>query len=97
MSTHRFREGQKVIYVNEFGVCFGVKTITELTVVNDQPCYHYEGSDTPWFAKKESEFRAATPEDLHATAAELQLKYGSETSREQRAALLDLDPWEEEA
>ena len=96
MPTHRFHKGQKVIYVNEFGVCFGFKTITELTVINDQPCYHYEGSDTPWFAKKESEFRAAADEDLTASAVEPQLKYGFETSREQLSALGELDPWEGE-
>ena len=97
MPNHTFHLGQKVIYVNEFGVCFGVKTITELVIRDDQPCYHYEGSDTPWFPTNESEFRQATDSDLNASTAELQLKYGFETTKEQRAALLDLDPWEGEA
>lgn len=96
MPNHKFSLGQKVIYVNEFGVCFGVMTITELVIRDDQPCYHYEGSDTPWFPKRETEFRGATDEDLSASTAELQLKYGFNATREQRAALLDLDPWEGE-
>lgn len=84
MMTHRYKVGDKVIFTNDFGVCWGVKTITALalrpTTRDDagpqRPCYHYEGSDTPWFPTYERNLSLATEEDLKASAEDLQKKYG---------------------
>lgn len=70
--THRFKVGDKVIYTNCFGVCWGVKEITSLefrpTTRSDdgpqRPTYHYKGSDTPWFSVDEEHFKLADEEDL---------------------------------
>jgi len=81
---HKFKVGDQVIYTNDFGVCWGIKTITSLEYRStsrddDGPqtlTYHYEGSDTPWYSVDESNFTLADTEDFNATAEELQQKYG---------------------
>ncbi|QEP29900.1 hypothetical protein HYP99_gp093 [Sinorhizobium phage ort11] len=73
---HKFKVGDKVIYTNDFGVCWGVKVITELSERTGKPVYMYEGSDTPWFHVPECNFKLAEPEDLIATIEKLQSKYG---------------------
>lgn len=88
---HKFKVGDKVIFTNDFGVCWGVKTITSLTyrpTTRDdagprRPCYHYEGSDTPWFPVDERNLTLATKEDLSASSEELQKKYGFTPTIEQ--------------
>lgn len=83
-AKHKFKVGDKVIYVNDFGVCWGVKTITSLeTRTYDlwgepytKPTYHYEGSDTPWYSVDETNLTKATQSDLTASHSELQHKYG---------------------
>lgn len=75
---HKFAVGDKVIFTNCFGVCWGVKTITELDERNG-PTYHYENSDTPWFGVPEEHFRLADTEDLSRDPSDLsffQSKYG---------------------
>lgn len=96
MSVHKFEVGQNVVYVNDYGLCWGVKTITELTERAGQPCYHYEGSDTPWYAVEEKNLRAAAAGDEGASNQELQAKYGFETPQGMLEASLDGDPWEGE-
>lgn len=119
--VHQFPIGAKVIFTNDYGVCFGVKTITgHDTRTYDLwgepktiPTYHYEGSDTPWYSVPEENFRLADADDLTITrlgtssrALELgdgdtittlwrymQDKYGRPVTREERAALLDTDPF----
>lgn len=125
MSTHKFKVGDRVIFTNDYGVCWGVKTITELcsrtfemwgrevTVLT----YHYEGTDTPWYPVEEKNFQLADEEDLAVHEATVsssalfpgtaedvantawrffQNKYGRPSTREERAALLDTDPFEGE-
>ncbi len=74
--THKHAVGDKVVFVNDFGVCWGVKTISALDERTNKPTYHYEDSDTPWFSSAEEHFHPATAEDLQATRAQLQAKYG---------------------
>lgn len=103
-ATHAFAVGDRAVFTNEYGVCFGVKTITSLETRSydfhgqtvTKLCYHYEDTDTPWFPSEERFFKLATEEDLTATPAELHKKHGFPTTEEQRAALLDGDPWEGE-
>lgn len=61
--SHKYAVGDKVIFTNVFGVCWGVKTITALDERNG-PTYHYEGSDTPWFSVAEVHFCLADAEDI---------------------------------
>lgn len=71
-AQHRFKPGDQVVYTNDFGVCWGVKTIVHCalkpTSRHDEgpqaPCYHYEGTDTPWFPVDEKKLKPATAEDL---------------------------------
>lgn len=81
--THKFKVGDKVIFTNIFGVCWGVKTITSLEWEPkitedrpDKPAYHYEGTDTPWFPCAERFLTKATRQDLKSTPQQLQDKYG---------------------
>lgn len=63
MTEHRFAIGDKVVFTNIFGVCWGVKTITELDERHG-PTYHFEPTDTPWFSTPESNLQLADTEDL---------------------------------
>lgn len=62
--NHRFAVGDSVVYTNDFGVCWGVKTIIELDERSGEPTYHYAGSDTPWFSVSERNLAPADEEDL---------------------------------
>ena len=93
---YRFAIGDQVIYTNAFGVCFGVKVITGRESRNGRPCYHYAGSDTPWFAVDQGQLQLATDEDLHLPLEALQAKYGSASDQALLEACLDGDPWASE-
>lgn len=106
----KFNVGDRVVYTNEYGVCFGLKTIIEQvawpTTRDDngptEPRYHHEGSDTPWLPKQEARYTLADQEDLDAEdwlgdLDHYQTKYGFKSTKEQRAALLDNDPFDGEA
>ena len=73
---YKFKVGDKVIYTNDFGVCWGVKVISALDERSGKPTYFHEGTDTPWFSVEENHYTLAEPEDLTATPQELQAKYG---------------------
>lgn len=73
---HKFSVGDKVIFTNDFGVCWGVKEITGLDERTGRPTYFFEPTDTPWFSSGEEHFTLAVAEDLTASAYELQQKYG---------------------
>jgi hypothetical protein len=64
MINHKFNINDKVIFTNDFGVCWGVKTIIELDERCGKPTYHYADSDTPWFSVYENNFVLADEEDL---------------------------------
>ena len=74
--SHRFKVGDQVIFTNDFGVCWGIKTITALDERCNKPTYHYEPTDTPWFSTDEYHLTLAEPEDFSLSPQELQLKYG---------------------
>lgn len=78
--THKFAVGDRVIYVNDFGVVF-LWTISELTTWTRHtgevvPAYHHEGSQTPWFPTEQKLLKRAKRSDLKLSYAELQKKYG---------------------
>lgn len=73
---HKYSVGDRVVYVNDFGVVWGIKTIIELDERTNKPTYYYEGSETPWYSVNEENFVAPEPEDFNLDAAGLQEKYG---------------------
>lgn len=60
----KFSVGEKVVFVNDFGVCWGVKTIIGLDVRMNRPTYFYDKSDAPWFSVSEDNLIKADEEDL---------------------------------
>lgn len=64
MNQHRFAIGDKVVFTNTFGVCWGVKTITALDERTGRPTYHYTPTDTPWFSTDEQHLTIADHDDL---------------------------------
>lgn len=78
--AHKFCVGDKVIFVNDFGVVF-LWTISELTTWDNvdgttEPAYYHEGTQTPWFPTQEKYLRWATKWDRELTSDQLQKKYG---------------------
>lgn len=61
---YKFGVGDKVIFTNDFGVCWGVKTISSLDERSGKPTYHYAESDTPWFSVSQDNFVLADDDDL---------------------------------
>lgn len=70
MTKHKYPIGSKVVYTNDFGVCWGVKTITEHSDIiygeSGVPTYFYEGTDTPWCPVSEKNLKLANGVDLIA-------------------------------
>lgn len=52
---HRFAVGDRVTFVNDYGVSWPGKTITELAEpgLDGLPRYHYTPTQTPWFSVSE--------------------------------------------
>lgn len=79
--THKFKVGDVVIFVNDFGVVYRW-TISELTTYQPRrdgpyvPAYHHEGTQTPWFPTEESRLRRATHWEKSMPIEMLQKKYG---------------------
>lgn len=79
--THKYKVGDQVIYVNDFGVVW-LWTISELTTYEKNrqgdtvPAYHHEGTQTPWFPTEESRLKKAHPGDKYLSNQALQAKYG---------------------
>jgi hypothetical protein len=84
---YKFNVGDKVVFVNDFGVCWGVKTVTALDERTNRPTYHYAESDTPWCSVGEENFILADAEDLTVDINEnwnfFQKKYGWKPTVEQ--------------
>lgn len=100
---HKFKVSDQVVFTNDFGVCWGVKTITKLERgFNDYdgPRYSVEPTDTPWFPVAEKNLKLADADDLAAQRDGqmnyLQSKHGRSTTREELDSLLDGDPFEGE-
>lgn len=60
-SEPKFKVGDKVIYTNDYGVCWGEKEIIEVVFESwdKAPRYHYKNSKTPWFPVSEKNLRKA--------------------------------------
>ena len=60
-----YADGDKVIFVNDYGVCWGVKTIlkSEMDSVRGL-IYYVEDSACPWYGSRPHNFRPADAEDL---------------------------------
>ncbi len=78
--TYKFKVGDVVIFVNDFGVVWRW-TISECVPYIKSngkvvPAYHHEGTQTPWFPTEESKLVKAKRSDLSMSDDELQAKYG---------------------
>lgn len=78
--THKFKVGDVVIFVNDFGVVWRW-TISEQTYWDKVdgtrvPAYHHVGTQTPWFPTEESRLFKAGQLDLLRTDAQLQQAHG---------------------
>jgi hypothetical protein len=51
--NHKFKIGDKVIYTNSNGVCWGERTIIGLDERTGEPTYYIDPTDTPWFSVRE--------------------------------------------
>jgi hypothetical protein len=88
MMNYKFSVGDQVIFTNDFGVCWGAKTIIGLDERSGLPTYHYEGSDTPWFSVHEKNLTLAyiadrDLADIDENWAFYQTKYGWKPTVEQ--------------
>jgi len=86
--NYKFAVGDKVVFTNDFGVCWGVKIIIALDERSGRPTYHYENSDTPWFSPCETNLVLADDEDIQRidfeeNALYFQQKYGWKPTLEQ--------------
>lgn len=59
MSVPKFEIGDKVDFVNDYGVVFKGKTITDIEVQDGAFRYQVEPNDTPWFLKYEKNLHKA--------------------------------------
>lgn len=58
----RYKVGDRVIWTNEYGVCWGLRTITEVLDPDKwSNRYHIEPTDTPWMYVREENL-APSPE-----------------------------------
>lgn len=76
MIIYQFNIGDKVIYTNDFGVCWGIKTITEHSVRTNKPVYMIDPTETPWFHVSERNLQLVHSSDHLLSSEELQNKYG---------------------
>ena len=77
---YRYKIGDKVIFVNIFGVVWlweiSEQTTYQLHTGEVVRAYHHKDTQTPWYPTLEGELRPATKADLTASDAELQARYG---------------------
>jgi hypothetical protein len=78
--SHKFKVGDQVRFVNDFGVVWSW-TIGELTTWEKAdgtivPAYHRRDTLTPWYPTEESLLERSTKADLQLSSQDLQLKYG---------------------
>ena len=75
-TIHRYRIGQDVIFVNVFGVCWGIKKIIGLDMRSGRPTYYISPTDSPWYSTCQTHLLPVEKEDYSLTAEQLQGKYG---------------------
>jgi hypothetical protein len=57
MMRHKFKAGDRVTLVNDYGVEFSGKTILSAETATYGPAYKIEPTDSPWFAVPERNLR----------------------------------------
>lgn len=53
MIEPKYKVGERLNYVNGYGVEWGERTVTGIDERSGRPCYFIEPTDTPWFAVSE--------------------------------------------
>lgn len=59
MKRLHFRTGDKVIYTNDQGVCWGEKTVVRVEFFYGRNWYFITPTDTPWCGAHARELRSA--------------------------------------
>lgn len=84
---HAFKVGDRVIFTNDFGACWGVKTIIRLDTLklsrSSHPVYYYTPTDTPWMYTHEYNLKLADADDAGLDWDQLQAKHGFKPTLEQ--------------
>ncbi len=58
---HKFKVGDRVIWTNDNGVCWGEKTVTEVGKDKWGHTYYFTPTDTPWMHTREKNLELAGP------------------------------------
>lgn len=60
---HKYKKGDKVIWINAYGVNLGERTIYECTTATEEPAYYIIPTETPWTCVREKNLHPvkATP------------------------------------
>ncbi len=53
----KFKVGDRVNFVNDYGIKFPNKIVRKIELINNEPRYHIEPTDTPWFPSYERNLR----------------------------------------
>lgn len=70
----KFKIGQKVVFVNDYGVNFGEKTVSDYEWDDIRGhTYQYEPNETPWYKTNERNLFAV--EDVQGIANKTKVKY----------------------
>lgn len=70
----KFKVGQRVVFVNDYGVNFGEKTVTEYEWDDIRGhIYLYEPTDTPWYKTNERNLFAV--EDINGITEKTKVTY----------------------
>jgi hypothetical protein len=57
----KYKVGDSVIWTNDYGVCWGVKTITEVGEDKWGHTYYFTPTETPWMHTREKNLEPAPP------------------------------------
>lgn len=89
-TNHKFSVSDRVVFTNDFGVCWGIRTVLRLDERTGEPTYYTTPTDCPWYSVPERNFSPATPEDEEAQKlpdaemrAYFQERYGFKPTAEQ--------------
>lgn len=97
----KHKVGDDVVYVNDYGVCWGIRKVIGIDERNGKPTYYIEPTDCPWFSVDENNLTKPEPSDyFYPRARSLQYfqdKYGFDLPPGSAEALLDTDPFEGES
>ncbi len=98
---HKFNVGDKVVFTNDYGICFGVYTVRAKIPHRTVPMYSVGSEDGERVRACDDNLSKADEDDLNipdAVASDFfREKYGRKPTQEQLEALLDTDSFDGES